>query len=300
MRKPNTPPRGLRKTLSVLTAGIMLTAGLAALPANAATTTAGLPDHIVNGDFEYPKGLLPLNGHTLTGKLSEDWWYNWTSISPTDGTYLDLATNKQWAATAPWKPISNFNATQFGWKSTQDGTGFSTDSERKAGAVEIQHDYKTGNIYAEMTAAQQHTAIYQDIATTPGAVYTWSLKHASMDGVAANKMSVLIGAPGKETPQEAYRTTVNGAGDTVGDVGTVIATNVKGVGGQRDYSNAWETYTGKYVVPAGQTVTRFTFKAVDSLDDTHGNMLDDISFSVSYPLHYDLKGGSGTAPQQHD
>ncbi|WP_270416635.1 hypothetical protein [Bifidobacterium pseudolongum] len=35
-----------------MAAGVMLTAGMAALPVNAATTS--YPDHIVNGDFEYP------------------------------------------------------------------------------------------------------------------------------------------------------------------------------------------------------------------------------------------------------
>ena len=32
----------------------------------------------------------------------------------------------------------------------------------------------------------------------------------------------------------------------------------------------------------------------------HGNLLDDISFSVAYPLYYNLNGGSGTIPQPSD
>src|SRR5699024_1453464 len=43
-------------------------------------------------------------------------------------------------------------------------------------------------------------------------------------------------------------------------------------------NTAWETYTGIYTVPAGQTVTRFGFEAVNTAsgDISVGNFLDDI------------------------
>lgn len=291
MRKPNTPPRGLHKTLSVLAAGVMLTAGMAALPANAATTS--YPDHIVNGDFEYPR----IFDNQLKNRA------DWTAIAPSDGTYLDWAETKD-ASTAAWKPITGFNATTFAWTSTQDSSNYQKDHQQKAGAVELQQDNKTGNYYAELCADQAGTAIYQDIATTPGAVYTWRLKHTSLSSKHVDSMSVMIGAPGKETAQQAYRETVNGNGDKIGPVGTTIATVTATPPNTtmevRNHDTQWETYSGSYTIPAGQTVTRFTFKSLAGMAHNYGNLLDDISFSVSYPLHYDLKGGSGTAPQQHD
>src|SRR5699024_6417838 len=40
----------------------------------------------------------------------------------------------------------------------------------------------------------------------------------------------------------------------------------------------WQTYTGSYTVPAGQTVTRFGFEAIDTASGSiaAGNFLDDI------------------------
>lgn len=269
----------------------MLTAGLAALPANAATTS--YPDHIVNGDFEYPR----IFDNQLKNRA------DWTAIAPSDGTYLDWSETKD-ASTAAWKPITGFNATTFAWTSTQDSSNYQKDHQQKAGAVELQQDNKTGNYYAELCADQAGTAIYQDIATTPGAVYTWRLKHTSLSSKHVDSMSVMIGAPGKETAQQAYRETVNGNGDKIGPVGTTIATVTATPPNTtmevRDHDTQWETYSGSYTIPAGQTVTRFTFRSLAGMAHNYGNLLDDISFSVSYPLHYDLKGGSGAAPQQHD
>lgn len=63
---------------------------------------------------------------------------------------------------------------------------------------------------------------------------------------------------------------------------------------------SWNTYTGTVYIPRGQSTTRFAFKSVASRTPMHGNLLDDILFSVAYPLYYDLNGGSGTVPQPAD
>src|SRR4029079_13717026 len=50
-----------------------------------------------------------------------------------------------------------------------------------------------------------------------------------------------------------------------------------------DGPNAWGNTTGSYVVPAGQSTTRFAFQAVSSVNGNHtfGNFLDAIEFSNS-------------------
>lgn len=268
-------------------AAILCAAGLAltgATGANAAETdTAGLPDRIVNGDFSYP-GWGNLN-------YGDNTW--WTSVA--DGASYVV----HGSGNASWEPIDGFDQSLFGWSSTQTDCVASNEAwlpgQCRAGAVELQNAHEGGNTYAEITAAQENTAIYQDIATIPGAVYTWSLKHASLNAKHVDAMSVMIGEPGHETAQEAERVTVNGHGDQTGPVGTVIRTKVDN---QIDnqVTDQWETYEGTYT--ATSTITRFTFKAIEGVDDTTGNKIDDISFQISYPLTYDLQGGAGVIPNK--
>lgn len=318
MHKTYTPPpRVIRRILAATIVIAAMSLGLTTIPAQADTTN--LPDHIVNGDFEYPH-ILPQTPDTTYKKAwagspleawAMEWASSWTDITPYDSQYLNQSlyqagdTSTDWTC---WEPLAGFNANQFAWNSsqTEQKTGNRIwGYEYKKGAVELQRDADTGNTYAEITAAQAGTYIYQDVSTMPGATYTIKLKHASLNDKAVDKLSVMIGAPGKEQPVEMTRLTSNGNGDKVGETSTVIATKVsnKFDGNKfndRKHEGQWETYTGKYVIPAGQTVTRFTFKAVQSPDFAHGNLVDDIHFDISYPLHYDLKGGTGTAPQQHN
>ena len=103
----------------------------------------------------------------------------------------------------------------------------------------------------------------------------------------------MIGSPSKQTAQDATRETVNGNGDQVGFVGKVLAT--KGAtDAAHDLSNQWETYTGTYKIPDGQTTTRFTFATASaSSEDMSGNNLDNIVFDIAYPVTFDDNGGTG-------
>lgn len=147
---------------------------------------------------------------------------------------------------------------------------------------------------AEIVAAQPDTSIYQDIHVTPGNTYHWSLKHQSGYARHVDRMQVLIGEPGRETPQQATRTKTNGGTDGTGDVGTDIATaNIT----DKDSRN-WETYEGDWTCPDDVTVARFTFKDIDSALSNVGNLVDDIGFSQSTTLRYDPNGGTGMMADQ--
>lgn len=241
----------------------------------------GLPDHLVNGDFEYPvKSDMPAND----GKF----WY----ISQNDGSYFANGTVKR------YKLPEGFDKAKFAWHSTQTGDTSYPDLER---ADDVQVDYKADgtNHYSEISAAQSGATIYQDVATVPGAMYKWSLKHASLDSSHLDKMSVIIGEPGKETAQEATRTTANGHGDKLGKVGTVISTKVSNPENKFQegaHTGQWETYTGTYI--ATGTVTRFAFHSVEGYNAWNGNLLDDISFSKAYRLSYDKNAtdANGSVP----
>lgn len=112
-------------------AAILCAAGLAltgTAGANAAEKqNTGLPDHIVNGDFE----AYPLGGTALPDPSDG----NWTSVDPVNGEYY---------ANGPvWRPISGFDPAVFGWTSNQedgDNGAFGHDGEQRAHAVELQLD----------------------------------------------------------------------------------------------------------------------------------------------------------------
>lgn len=252
--------------------------------------TDSLPTELVNGSFDYPAGLI-------AGASTKYPWDDWTVVDPINGRYArHIGIDKD-----PWAPIPGWDASKFAWKSTQTK---GTDWQQIAQGVELQKDSKTGNQYAELVAGQAGTAIYQDIATIPGVSYRWTLKHASLDRNHLDGMSVMIGEPGKESAQDARRTTVNGNGDQPGDVGKVISTKVSNDAesnhesnhSSRNHDGQWETYTGTYI--ATGTVTRFTFKSVSSSNNVNGNILDDLSFTKAYRLGYDGNGGTGQVPSR--
>lgn len=110
-----------------------------------------------------------------------------------------------------------------------------------------------GRQFAELNA---YTAsrLYQDLPTTPGQSLTWSLQHRGRAGV--DTMRVVIGPPG----------------GTLAPSGPDLS----------DGNTAWGRHSGTYVVPAGQTLTRFGFEAVSAAggNPSIGNFLDDISFGT--------------------
>lgn len=275
-------------TLGTGATGTATAAGLTDTRTDAAATTvtatadtSSLPDHLINGTFDYP--TCP------GGKAACD-------VDPTTGWggfYKDFGGDNKFA------PIDNWDRSKFGWDSDQEGM---RPNQQPTSHQKLQHCVQLGhannnngqkvNRYAEIIAETPTGAIYQDIATVPGVMYRWTLKHASASTSHADSMAVMIGDPGKETAQEATRTTVNGYGDKLGKVGTTITTRGPGV--------AWETYTGTYI--ATSTVTRFTYRSLQG--DTKllhtGNWIDDVSFDKAYKLTYDKNASDATGSVPSD
>ncbi len=248
-----------------------------------ADTNASLPDHLVNGDFN-------VNYHDQW----KDSFGGWTSIDPNAGKTLH-ATSLPNGSSWKWTAINGWDKSKFGWTSTQKA---GSNVQQKANAVELQYDDSTAdNVYAELCAYEAGTAIYQDIRTVPGTLYKVRLKHASLNSTYLDKMQVMIGTPGHEQPVEMTRTSVNGHGDKLNEKSTTIATRVTN-GNNRHHADQWETYEGTYLIPDGQTTTRFTFKSIDSKQLDYGNVLDDIVFDKAYRLSYDKNASdaSGQVP----
>lgn len=245
----------------------------------ASDDTSGLPDHLVNGDFS-------VNYHDQW----KDSFGGWTSIDPNAGKTLH-ATSLPSGSSWKWTAINGWDKSKFGWTSTQKA---GSNVQQKANAVELQYDDSTAdNVYAELCAYEAGTAIYQDIRTVPGTLYKVRLKHASLNSTYLDKMQVMIGTPGHEQPVEMTRTSVNGHGDKLNEKSTTIATKVTN-GNNRHHADQWETYEGTYLIPDGQTTTRFTFKSIDAKQLDYGNVLDDIVFDKAYRLSYDKNASDAT------
>lgn len=283
----------LTRLLAGLTAAAALGAGLSGT-ANAVETTGttgttksvvkltaddtnNLPDHIVNGSFDYPS--VP-SWTGLAGSSSNKFnkGKRFATINPGTGKY-----GSGCAMSTTGRAIPNWNRSSFAWSSTQGDTHYSGGMSCEAGNVELNYDSVHHNQFAELTADQQGTAIYQDVKVTPGTMMKWSLKHSSATSAYVDKMQVMIGEPYKETVQEATRIASEN-GNKVGEKMTTISTPTTS---DRADNKKWDTYSGTYLVPDGVTTVRFTFKSVASAEWYSGNDLDDIEFSRSYKLTYD-------------
>lgn len=249
---------------------------------------SNLPEQIVNGGFDYPS----VPSWTALGESGSN-KYNkgklFATINPGTGKY-----GSGCAMSTTGRAIPNWNRLNFAWNSTQGDTHYSGGMSCEAGNVELNYDSVHHNQFAELTADQQGTAIYQDVKVTPGTMMKWSLKHSSATSAYVDKMQVLIGEPYKETAQEATRITSEN-GNKVGEKMTTISTPTTS---DRADNKKWDTYSGTYLVPDEVTTVRFTFKSIASAEWYSGNDLDDIKFSRSYQLSYDknAQDASGQVP----
>ncbi|WP_162921680.1 immunoglobulin-like domain-containing protein [Listeria costaricensis] len=131
----------------------------------------------------------------------------------------------------------------------------------QSGRVEVMNNYEgqtaaDGNQWVEL-AGTEASSIYQDIETTPGTRIRWSVQHRGRTGV--DTAEVQFGAPNGQ--MQTQKTMSDGP--------------------------TWTKYYGSYMVPEGQTVTRFAFKAISSSDGglDYGNWLDDVVFATQSKLN---------------
>lgn len=110
------------------------------------------------------------------------------------------------------------------------------------------HPSYSGEFFAELNATQP-SALYQDIVTVPGETVRWGFAHRGR--ITTETMQFKVGPSG-------------GTYEVIGDY--------------TDGPTAWGYYSGEYVVPAGQTLTRFLFSAVDQ--NASANLIDAATFEA--------------------
>lgn len=236
---------------------------------------SNLPKQIVNSDFDHDWQNI-VTQSKMTGK------YNFANVDPAHGDVeISGALNGKGEASKQWVHLNGFDANKFGWKSNQTDTRV----DGRGGIVEIQRSKANDNMYAEITASQANTYLYQDIDTAHDypTVYTVKLRYAHRNGTinSNEKIQILVGAPGHEQPVEMTRI-ASDRGNRLGEKSTTVnAPNTDG------WLGSWDTFQGSVVVPAGRNVSRFTFKALGSIDGISGNLIDDVQFKLAYKLSYD-------------
>ncbi|TDC34971.1 hypothetical protein [Micromonospora sp. KC213] len=125
----------------------------------------------------------------------------------------------------------------------------------------LANDVATSPRFSSVSTPSNGTATIsgspQELPTVPGTVMTWSLYHRGRLGT--DVMQVLIGAPTATVPQ----TPIGATSPNISDDNT-----------------AWGFHTGVYVVPPGQTTTRFAFQSVSAAGGSPaiGNFLDGVEF----------------------
>lgn len=109
-----------------------------------------------------------------------------------------------------------------------------------------------GSQFVEINA-NYDAQLYQDVATDPGTLIYWQIAHKGREGV--DEFRILIGPTSGPV-----------------DNGTFATGNA-----------AWVVYSGYYLVPAGQTTTRFGFESVSSSNGiaSFGNLIDNFSLNVT-------------------
>ena len=246
----------------------------------------GLPKQLVNSDFDH-------DWRNIVGQSKMTDKYNFANVDPAHGDVeISGALNGKGEASKHWVHLNGFDAAKFGWKSNQTDTRV----DGRGGIVEIQRSKANDNMYAEITASQANTYLYQDIDTAHDSptVYTVKLRYAHRNGTVDSneKIQILVGAPGHEQPVEMTRI-ASDRGNKVGEKSTTVnAPNTDG------WLGSWDTFQGSVEIPAGQPVSRFTFKALGSVDGVTGNLIDDVQFKLAYPLSYDKNASdaSGQVP----
>lgn len=135
----------------------------------------------------------------------------------------------------------------------------------------------SGSFHAEL-AANELSSLFQDVGSIPGTTIRWSVKHRARIPGATDSMEVRIGSVSSQTAQTVtqWRAPNNDVYQTPTYANSFTDTSTTTI--RTTLTQGWTEYRGTYVVPSGQTTTRFQFSATAG-SGSQGNLLDDIQFS---------------------
>ncbi|PIB35615.1 hypothetical protein BFP72_09520 [Reichenbachiella sp. 5M10] len=177
-------------------------------------------------------------------------------IGATNWFYIDQASTDGW---------STYN--------NHAGETYSNVIEIHPAGFEGKQPYE-GQQWAELNAHYPST-LYFDVVTKPGIRMKWGFAHRS-----------------RVSGTDCIALKIDDISE--GENGLVISSQCSEL--NNSGHNNWAYYEGEYVIPAGQTATRFAFEAVSSENGSNvvGNLLDGIVFEVA-EYYYQLYEGSNSS-----
>ena len=245
-------------------------------PNSAATISKN--NNILNSDFEYG-----VSGYGVWPGLGD---VPWNFIDP----YADSAT-----ANYEWMTSDREHELEI-WHVEKNESGL---SDFKSGDyvenISGMEPY-SGKNWAEL-GANSEGVLYQDVATIPGTTFTYSFAHHGREITDTMKLSIGAKPANVATPShgafgpETNESVMNGLTQQTPSLKAIRQnkSDTTGSGVFRRYSgpadlsdnvgDKWGVYRGTYVVPEGQTCTRFAFSYVSGLSPSIGNFLDGVKFS---------------------
>ncbi len=227
----------------------------------------------------------------LIAALDESATYAPTTLPNGDWETQFGKPHPQWGWDYPHNGNCSGNYTESGWGTTDDYFEIYPPST---------YNVETGNHgkVAEMNAFK-NAILFQDLDTTPGDIIMWKLEHAARwwGYTGPQSMKVSIGGSDGDSPKgtgapenlnvhitAASLAEFTSAGVQNPDGVTLGYANADdlsalSVTAQNRKDNPWHTARGVYIIPAGQTKTRFAFVSLAPTEGG-GNILDNITFQT--------------------
>ena len=233
-----------------------------------------------NGARHYYYVVATLDdGSSLTSKPFQVEYYNELQNGSFENPSIS-SVNQRYVAQyrgSQFMQIPNDYSDELVWKTSAQGSFYGgnnpsdyyieiANGNNSVGAYGI-NGAADGTQFAELNC-QARGALYQDVLTVPGSTIYWYLEHASRNN-ATDTMYVVISDT--KTIEEGWNP-ADASQLSQDDIAETITST----------SSQWSYYTGTYVVPQGQYVTRFYFVS-GSGAGTDGNLLDHIGFSTELP-----------------
>ena len=232
--------------------------------------------------------------------LSETDNYNAYTTPTTSFKVSELPTSIQngsfeTPAIGSWYKIMPDTDSSIAWKTTASDhkIEFARPSKNMSAANSAYHTTTAvdGYQFAEL-CANQVGALYQTVSTYPGDTLNWGFSHKGRSG--EDTMELWIGTPEDVTAVLDYYTSHNNSVAGIsGNTELSAKYNTISANGTRSYTDGntqWKSYTGDYVVPAGQTKTTFAFVSISASGNkiSFGNLLDNVYFTAEAPVKTQL------------
>ena len=218
-------------------------------------------------------------------------------------------------AIGSWYSIMSETTPSIAWETTaSDGKiEFARPSKNMSAANSAYHTTTAvdGYQFAEL-CANQVGALYQTVSTFSGDTLKWGFSHRGRSG--EDTMELWIGTPDDVTAVLDYYKSHNNSVAGISDDAELSAKyntiSQNSDGTTRRYTDGntqWNSYTGNYAVPEGQTETTFAFVSIAASGNriSYGNLLDNVYFTTQVPVktqlfEYDATSGGSVAAKVND